>query len=688
MTTFVDYPETAAIYDCETFPNYFVFKYSWVSDVRRHIEAGTLDQCPVYEFEISFRRDDRAGYFNFINWMIQNDGELVGFNNVGFDWPVCDFIYQNIQTVEAGAIYQKAMSIIQSGDRFGSIIWPSDRLVKQVDLYMIHHFDNKAKTQSLKGLEFNMRSKSIVDMPVEVGTYLTEEQIDNLVSPYGDHDVRETGRFALISGPNVKFRRELSEQIEGDVLNFNDTKIGKQMFIQRLGDKACYERVNGRKAPRQTRRASINLGAIIFPYIQFQQPEFQRVLAWLKTQTITETKGALSDVSATINGFTFHFGTGGIHGSVSSRAFYSDDVYMIEDVDVAALYPSIAIENNLYPEHLGPQFVTVYRGVRAERGNHAKGTPMNSGLKLANNGVYGDSNNEYSPLFDPQFTMTITINGQLLLCKLAEMLMTVPTLQIIQINTDGITYRVARSMSDLIASILTQWERWSCLVLEKAHYGRMFVRDVNNYVAETEPDAKGKTKTKLKGAYWYPVKFPDDISNASPSAWYKDLGSPVIQRAVEAYLLRGVPIEQFIEWHTNPFDFCMRAKVDRRSALFIGNKQVQRITRYFVSKNGEPMTKKSPPTGRQGSFKRKNGITDEFYYSVLREIRETAEASGLTGDQWDARIHTANRSTYDTREIGFASGWLVTECNDMDRFDWSQLDKRYYIDEARKLIIH
>jgi len=670
MSEFVAYPANAIGYDIETFPNVFLFKWAWLSDPER-----------VFTFEISFRRDDRMPLFEFLNWCRANGVEMVGFNNIGFDYPVIDFIYRHLAVADVGAIYQKAMSII-NGDRFASIIWPDRRLAAQIDLYLIHHFDNRAKTQSLKGLEFNMRSKNIKDMPVDVGTYLTAEQIDTLLSPYGDHDVRETIRFAWISAPNVKFRRELMSQIEGDVLNFNDTKIGKQMFIQRLGDDLCFDRSSGRKVPRQTHRSQIVVKDILFPYIAFQQPEFQRVLNWLKTQVITETKGVFADVSATINGFTFHFGTGGIHGSVSSRAFYSDDEWMIEDVDVAALYPSIAIENGLYPEHLGPGFVDVYRGVRAERGNYAKGTPMNSGLKLANNGVYGDSNNDYSPMKDPQFTMTITINGQLLLCKLAEMLMTVPTLELIQINTDGVTYRVRREYGEQIAAILKQWEAWSLLVLEKAHYGRMFVRDVNNYIAETEPDAKGKTKTKLKGAYWYPVKFPDDISNASPSAWYKDLSSPVIQRAAEAQMLLGIPVEQYIACHLNPFDFCLRAKVDRKSALFIGDEQVQRITRYFVSTNGKPMTKRSPPTGRMGSFKRKNGISDTEYYAVLTELREAQ-----TPDVWDARIHTANKSKYDEREIGFAAGWLVTECNDMASFDWSTLDRRYYIDEARKLIV-
>ena len=216
------------------------------------------------------------------------------------------------------------------------------------------------------------------------------------------------------------------------------------------------------------------------------------------------------------------------------------------------------------------------------------------------------------------------------------------------------------------------------LVLEKAHYGRMFIRDVNNYVAETED----RKKVKLKGAYWYPVKFPDDISNASPSAWHKDLGGTVVQRATEAAMLKGIDPVHFINLHTNEFDFCLRAKVDSRSQLFIGDQRVQRITRYYIAKQGAPMSKRSPPTGREGSYKRKPGVDDATYFNVLKELRERG-----TPNDWDARIHTAKKTTHQEREIGFASCWLVAECNEMSKFDWSNLDRRWYIEEAKKLII-
>lgn len=665
----VAWPVTTIGYDIETFPNCFLFTWAWLSNPNE-----------TMTFEISFRRDDRAELYQFLEWCRLNGIEMVGYNNVGFDYPVTHFFYQNWAIVTVDQLYQKAMSIINSDERFGNIVWENKRFAVQIDLYLIHHFDNQAKRQSLKGLEFNMRSESVQDMPIDAGTYLSYSQVDELIS-YNRHDVRETIRFAHISADNVRFRRELKGQLDGDVLNFNDTKIGKQTFEQKLGDELCYDRSSGRKVPRQTYREKIVVRDILFPYISFEHPEFQRVQEYFRNLTITQTKGAFS-LSATINGFTFHFGLGGIHGSVATKKFQSDELFSIIDVDVAALYPSIGIVNGLFPAHLGPRFTEVWAEIVAERKKYAKGTSENAARKLAANGPYGDSNNDYSPLKDPQFTMTITINGQLLICKLAEGLMKIPTLELIQVNTDGVTFKVYRGFEDQVNVVLRQWEKWSRLVLEEARYGKMFIRDVNNYIAVTEPDQEGHTKAKLKGAYWYPVKFPDDISKASPSAWYKDLSAPVVQKAAEAAMLHGIAPEHYIGLHSDPFDFMLRAKVDRKSRLFIGDKPAQRITRYYIAKNGAPMTKRSPPTGKAGAFKRKPKVSDAEWIAVMREL----ELAG-TPDAWDARIHTGNKSVYGEREIGFVTGWNVAECNIAAHFDWTNLNRQWYIDEAKKLII-
>lgn len=661
--------DLAVVYDVETLPNVF-----------------TMNVCGLFSdldltFEISEFRDDRVYLFQWFRYWQATGTPMIGFNNLSFDYPVIHRIFED-PYISEWEIYDFAMSIINNfGNRFGAMVWESDRFAPQIDLMKIHHFDNKAKTTSLKALEINMRSETVMEMPLPFDQPLTRDQIDRYLIPYNKHDVRETAKFAIISLDAIKFRVSLSDQLAGDVLNFNDTKIGAKILESRLGDELCYTRENGRRETRQTVRNAIPLAEIIFPYVRFEHPEFDRILSWMRQQTLTadeltesiRTKGVFTGVHAHVGDLDFHFGTGGIHGSVSSQRFEACSDYAIVDIDVASLYPSIAIVNRLYPEHLGERFVEEYARLPIERKKHKKGTIQNASLKLAANGTYGNSNNKFSPFYDPRFTMTITINGQLLLCMLAEQLLKVPTLRIIQINTDGITYQVHPSLVTYCRRVQANWEAMTRLVLEEANYSRMWIRDVNNYIAESTDG-----KLKQKGAYWFPRKFPDDITNASPPAWHKDFSGQVSIMAAVEHMTNGVDIERFVYGHSDPFDFMCRVKVDRSSHLFIGDREVQRTTRYFMSTSGEPMKKVSPPKGPAGEYKRKNGITDLLYHNVRQEI-----GPGV----WDERIHTKNKSCYETRETSIQSGFNVAECNHVEQFDFERLDYSWYINEAKKLVI-
>lgn len=659
--------EHAVVYDIETLPNCFTL----------HFEALNSDVAGT--FEISQFRDDRRELLAWFAYWQATQAPMIGFNNLAFDYPVLHFIWNN-QDCSVWEIFDKAQDQINDRTMF-SQVWESDRFAPQIDLFKIHHFDNRAKMTSLKALQFNMRAESVEEMPLPWNEPISPEQVERLLIPYNRHDVKETKRFAHFSMDAIKFRNGLSENLRGDVLNFNDTKIGAKILEQRLGDELCYTTDSGRREPRQTPRQTIPLAEIIFPYVRFEHAEFARVLTWMRGQVLTaneltesiQTKGVFTGMHATVGGLDFHFGTGGIHGSVAASRWAADEQHAIVDIDVAALYPSIAIVNRLYPEHLGERFVFEYSQLPIERSKHKKGTVENAAFKLASNGTYGNSNNPYSVFYDPKFTMTITINGQLMLCMLAEWLLSVPTLQIIQINTDGITYKIRRDYMAAAVEIRSAWQAFTRLVLEEAQYSRMWIRDVNNYIAE---DTKGKLKQK--GAYWYPAKFPDDISNSSPPAWHKDFSAQVCIMAAVEHMTKGTPIEQFIHGHGDAFDFMCRAKVDRASQLWIGDKQVQRIQRYYVARQGGALKKISPPKGTLGEWKRKNGLTDYEYETVRRT---------LAPGQWDERVHTKNRSKYEQREMGIVSGFVVADCNRASDFDWNNVNYDFYIREAQKLVV-
>lgn len=671
--------DKAIVYDIETYPNCFTFEMQFLKSKERAV------------WEISEFRDDRASLYQFFQWLAQTQTPMIGFNIIHFDYNVIHEFWKNTN-ISYQALYQKAMSIIESQNSFGNNIWASDRFAPQIDLFKIHHFDNKAKSTNLKALQINMRSPTVVDLPIEVGTWLTKEQIDTHLVPYGGHDVEKTKDFAWHSMDAINFRIGLIEQFGIDVLNWNDTKIGEQMVINRLGDELCYDRSSGRRQTRQTVRSQIALKDIIFPYVKFEHPELNRILDYMRSQvlrseqinqfsedspSIIKTKGVFTDLTANINGFELHYGVGGIHGSIERKKIIATDEWLLRDIDVASLYPSIAIVNNLAPEHLGAAFTTIYSELPKERKKwqieKGKKCIEANALKLASNGVYGKSNSFYSPFYDPQFTITITVNGQLMLSMLFEQLLKVPTLEPVQINTDGVTYYVRRDYERMAAQICREWEKTTRLTLEDADYSKMFIRDVNSYIAVSKDGS-----LKLKGAYWTPdpLDYAGSISNAQPPAWHKNISNVVSTRAAVSYMVHGVDIETFVRLNTNPYDFMCAVKVRKSDKLLWGDEQQQRNTRYFVSVNGRPLVKNAPSKGTFGAYKKANGISDGEYAKVMKE----------TNGQWDVRVCTKNKSKYEDSRTAIAAGYNVTVCNNVKDFDFNNVNYSWYVNEAKKLL--
>jgi hypothetical protein len=304
--------------------------------------------------------------------------------------------------------------------------------------------------------------------------------------------------------------------------------------------------------------------------------------------------------------------------------YESDDDMMILDVDVTSLYPSIAIEHNHYPEHLGTKFVDVYRELRKQRVSFKKGTVQNAALKLALNGVYGASNDTYSVFYDPLFTMKITLGGQMMIALLAERLLTVSGLEIIQANTDGITCHMPRGSHFEMVDVCNTWEKLTKLTLESVEYSKMAIADVNSYIAVGTDGS-----VKRKGRYEYDLE------------WHQNASALVIAKVAEKVLVDGVSIIDTLRNWPDRMDFMLRVKVPRTSHLLWGDERVQNTCRYYVAVGGKPLTKVMPPLPKKP-------------------------------DHW--------------RRIGVESGWTVCVCNDMNHAVLP-IDYSYYLEEVEKLTL-
>jgi hypothetical protein len=620
-------------YDVESFANVFTC-------IVKRIDTGHR-----WIFEITPWRDHSPHLVQFLRILAATgSARMVGFNNVGYDYPMLHEVV-NLHAAQGFVLpeqlFAKNQQIIgaQDSQRFGSTIWKP--LVPQLDLYKIHHFDNNAKRTGLKALEFCMRADNVADLPFPVGSTLSQDDIPTLLR-YNAHDVNETIKFYHYSAEDIKLRDDLTNKFGRDFTNFSKTKIGSEVFITELEKAApgsCYYRdANGKRQPRQTFRSEIPLNQVIFPYVNFTGAELNRVLSYMKSVSLTKTKDApeLKDLTASLGGITLLFGSGGIHGSVKNRVVRSDDVFVIDDVDVSSFYPNAPIINRFYPEHLSEKFCDVYSYLYETRKQYSKKTTESQTYKEAMNATYGNSNNLFSPFLDAKYTMTVTINGQLLICMLAEQLVNhVPDLELIQLNTDGLTARYPRAHKGLFQAVCDRWMSVVKFELESNEYRAMFIRDVNNYVAQPV-----NGKVKRIGAYAFEMQTENPATREL--VWHKDWSGRVIAMAASAAMLDNVKPAEFIARHPDPYDFMMRAKVPRSSRLELTDgRRLQNITRYHIATSGSSLVKIMPPLPKKPDVER------------------------------HMRINV---------------GWSVNVCDHVEDFSWERLERRFYIEETEKLI--
>lgn len=172
---------------------------------------------------------------------------------------------------------------------------------------------------------------------------------------------------------------------------------------------------------------------------------------------------------------------------------------------------------------------------------------------------------------DVKCMLSITINGQLLLLMFAEKVIEAGGI-VDMCNTDGITIRYPEALKLTIDGICEWWSKLSKMEVERVKYLKVVRMNINNYMAIYEE--KGKQGIKQKGLFL--TEPPIDQSS--------DL--LVIAKALEAYFVKGTPIEEFIRTHDNIYDFCCCQKVDKSYDVYWNGQKQQKLNRYYISETG------------------------------------------------------------------------------------------------------
>lgn len=374
------------IYDIETLKSCFTYT------------AYNVDTNEVVQYVL---HKDRFELLELIKHLKECKGQI-GFNNINFDYPIIHKLllnwekwlakYRNNEYEIINEIYQEAQRIIeeQNKPQFNVIvaIKSKDVLIPQLDLFKIWHYNNKGRMTSLKSLEISMNYFNVMDMSIShTREDITIDEIPGILD-YNLNDVMATYEFYKKSKVKIDLRKSLSKEYDIPCLNWPDSKIGEQLILKLYCDKTGLSIWDVKEM--RSERLRIALKDIILPYINFKSEEFNKLLTYFTNLSIKNTKGDINK-SVIYKGFKYEYGAGGIHGCIKAGIYESDDNYIIIDADVSSLYPYLAIVNGFYPEHLGENFVEVYKYIvdlrlkAKSEGNMV----LSDGFKLAANSVYG-----------------------------------------------------------------------------------------------------------------------------------------------------------------------------------------------------------------------------------------------------------------------------------------------------------
>ena len=576
----------------------------------------------------------------FIKYTEENkQAYWVGYNNLRFDAQVVEWIIRNhewwhqLSGLEICAkIAQKAQDVIHDANYD---VFPEyrewDLSLKQIDLFKIHHYDNKNRRVSLKRLEFEMDLENIEEMPIHhAKTNLTRDEVF-LSLQYCFNDVDATYEFykitlgdtehPLYKGNNqIQLRKDIEEEFGIPCLNYSDSKIGDEIIKKYY----CQEKgIEASDLPRKGFfRKSIQIKNCIADYVEFETDQLKSFLKRIKKQNL----GLQDDFKEHIDFYdnVYSFMKGGLHTENKPEIFESDDEYEIIDWDVASYYPAIIINNEKYPAHLGKEFLMGYKQMfekRLELKPLAKGDRKIKGivgaLKLAVNSVYGKSSDMLSWIYDRQLTMFTTITGELSLMMLIEKY-ELNGIHVISANTDGVTIKVRKDLIPKMHEINEWWSDVTQYILERTDYSKIIFSTVNDYIA-IMPDGY----IKKKGDFLTDFEL------------HKNKSARIVPIALEKYYVDGTPVKETIMNHTNLYDFCIRKNASKdfhyEGVNPINNEETvyNKLIRYYVSNTGEKIYKVKNKNSQSKAAKRSQVEAGEWVCKVVNYLEKDASLENV-----------------------------------------------------------
>lgn len=610
------------VYDIEVFQNIF------------HCSVKNTETNNIYKFEISERKNQLRELVKFfkqvdkyITWgdyyttniNIPANVIFCGYNNLHYDNPIINYIIEyedklmqyNIPTI-CSSIFNLSKTITASSeDNIDE--WKHWKYQIWFDTFDILTmlYSNKLRV-GLKEIQVTMQYPNVQEFVCDWTKPLPLEDFDSMID-YNINDIESTSELLNRCKKDVDLRIAIEDEYGVRVLSKDGVNIGMKILTQKYLEKTglTWWDIKDLRSPMSV----IPLKDVILPFIKYDSPILQRVLDDMKNQIVSPGRKGYEN-KFVFNNLRYSVGVGGIHSVNSPEIIIPRDDEMLIDIDVASLYPSMLIEYEFYPKHLGKEFLEVYKQIKDERieAKHNGDKVKNETLKLALNGLSGNLQNEHNFCYSPFAVMQIRINGQLLLLMLAEKLTQIGC-RIVQANTDGLFVLLKKDVYSKVNSICREWEQLTKLTLEEDRFKAMYQYAINDYFAITEDN-----KVKEKGMFITAVKLG------------KGLTPKIIPKAVISFFKDGIPVEDTIKNCTDIRDFLMSEKTGKQWHVEYMNEEQQRTNRFYASTNGGYLWKWKDTGHKEGEIitYTEPYVGERRYKASARQYQNMLTASGVT----------------------------------------------------------
>lgn len=610
------------VYDIEVFQNIF------------HCSVKNTETNNIYKFEISERKNQLRELVKFfkqvdkyITWgdyyttniNIPANVIFCGYNNLHYDNPIINYIIEyedklmqyNIPTI-CSSIFNLSKTITTSSED-NIDAWKHWKYQIWFDTFDILTmlYSNKLRV-GLKEIQVTMQYPNVQEFVCDWTKPLPLEDFDSIID-YNINDIESTSELLNRCKKDVDLRIAIEDEYGVRVLSKDGVNIGMKILTQKYLEKTglTWQDIKDLRSPMSV----IPLKDVILPFIKYDSPILQRVLDDMKNQIVSPGRKGYEN-KFVFNNLRYSVGVGGIHSVNSPEIIIPRDDEMLIDIDVASLYPSMLIEYEFYPKHLGKEFLEVYKQIKDERieAKHNGDKVKNETLKLALNGLSGNLQNEHNFCYSPFAVMQIRINGQLLLLMLAEKLTQIGC-RIVQANTDGLFVLLKKDVYSKVNSICREWEQLTKLTLEEDRFKAMYQYAINDYFAITEDN-----KVKEKGMFITAVKLG------------KGLTPKIIPKAVISFFKDGIPVEDTIKNCTDIRDFLMSEKTGKQWHVEYMNEEQQRTNRFYASTNGGYLWKWKDTGHKEGEIitYTEPYVGERRYKASARQYQNMLTASGVT----------------------------------------------------------